>query len=117
MTKELTCINCPMGCLLTAELDGNGDVTSVSGNTCPRGASYAKDELTHPKRVVTALCRIIGSNSPLSVKTDKPIAKELVFACLREISGICISTPVHIGDVVLEHVCNTDVNVIATQNR
>ena len=32
MTKELICINCPMGCALTAEVE-NGEVISVSGNT------------------------------------------------------------------------------------
>ena len=36
MTKELICINCPMGCMLTAEVE-NGEVISVTGNTCPRG--------------------------------------------------------------------------------
>ncbi|MBQ8107951.1 MAG: DUF1667 domain-containing protein, partial [Ruminococcus sp.] len=52
MTKELTCICCPMGCSLTAELK-NGEVTSVSGNTCKRGEIYAKSELIAPVRVVT----------------------------------------------------------------
>ena len=34
--RNLICINCPMGCMLTAVLE-NGEVTSVSGNTSRRG--------------------------------------------------------------------------------
>lgn len=36
MTYELTCINCPMGCRITAEYDGK-EVTNIQGYTCARG--------------------------------------------------------------------------------
>ncbi len=49
---ELTCITCPMGCQLTATLE-NGTVTDVTGNNCPRGAQYAREELTTPMRMLT----------------------------------------------------------------
>ena len=41
--RILTCIGCPMGCTLTATVE-NGTVTAVTGNTCPRGDSYARKE-------------------------------------------------------------------------
>ena len=65
-TKTLTCITCPMGCELTAELNG-GVVTAVTGNTCPRGAVYAKEELTEPKRMLTSTVRIDGGCLPLLI--------------------------------------------------
>ncbi len=34
--KNLICINCPLGCPLTVTLE-NGEVKTVTGNTCPRG--------------------------------------------------------------------------------
>ena len=34
--KTLTCICCPIGCTIEAELEGN-HVLSVRGNSCPRG--------------------------------------------------------------------------------
>ena len=37
--KNLICICCPLGCPLTVTLE-NGEVVSVTGNTCPRGAAY-----------------------------------------------------------------------------
>ena len=47
MGKELTCIVCPRGCRLTID-----DNLNVTGNSCPRGAQYAKDEMTNPKRMI-----------------------------------------------------------------
>ena len=54
--RELTCIGCPMGCQLTAVLE-DGQVTRVTGNTCPRGDAYARKECTHPARTVTGTVR------------------------------------------------------------
>ena len=36
MLREFTCIMCPQGCDIQAELEGN-KVISISGNKCPRG--------------------------------------------------------------------------------
>ena len=34
-SRNLTCIGCPMGCLMTVEME-NGEVLSVTGNTTRR---------------------------------------------------------------------------------
>ena len=52
-SRNLTCIGCPMGCLMTVEME-NGEVVSVTGNTCKRGDDYARKEVTHPTRIVTS---------------------------------------------------------------
>ena len=41
--RQLICIGCPLGCLLTVTLE-NGAVTAVQGNTCKRGVTYAEDK-------------------------------------------------------------------------
>lgn len=56
---DLTCIRCPMGCAIHVEME-NGQVVSVTGNTCPRGAEYAKSEATAPVRTVTSTVRALG---------------------------------------------------------
>ncbi len=112
MKRELTCIGCPMGCRLIAEFNGK-EVTEVTGNGCAVGARYAREELTNPKRMVTALVRVQGTARPLPVKTAAPIEKRLVFGCLAALRGIEARPPVHIGDVILGNVCNTGVNVVA----
>ena len=48
---EITCINCPVGCRLSVTLE-NGQVTSVTGNTCKRGEIYARQECVEADRRV-----------------------------------------------------------------
>ncbi|MEG1650315.1 MAG: DUF1667 domain-containing protein [Oscillospiraceae bacterium] len=114
MIKELTCIGCPMGCRITATLE-NGAVTRVEGNTCNIGKKYAEEEMTTPRRMVTALVRVSGTAVPLCVKTDRPIEKSKIFDCLNELDKFVAKRPVHIGDIVLRSVCGTDVNIVATR--
>ena len=115
MKKELTCIGCPMGCRITADLT-DGVVSNVEGYTCNIGKNYAPEELTAPKRIVTALVAVEGSQEPLSVKTDKALDKTKIFDCLASLRGLRVRRPVHIGDRVASGVCGTDVNIVATKN-
>lgn len=114
MEKKLTCINCPMGCLLTVTIE-NSEVTQVKGNTCKRGETYAQTECTAPVRMVTSLV-MTDSGRPISVKTSVPIPKEKIFECLDVISKVTVNFPVKIGDVIVKDVCGTGADVIATKN-
>ena len=114
MKRNLTCIICPRGCSLTAEILDDGSV-KVSGNSCPKGAKYATDELTHPTRTVTSTVRV--SNRPdtmVSVKTEEPVPKEHIFDTMKLIRNAEIKAPVSIGDTILNGVYGT--KVIATKN-
>ena len=48
MQKNIICVACPMGCGVTVEITDNGDILSVTGNTCKRGDAYARTECTNP---------------------------------------------------------------------
>ena len=73
--KNLICICCPLGCPLTVTLE-NGEVVSVTGNTCPRGAAYGRREVTNPTRIVTSTALVSGGVLPVvSVKTASDIPK------------------------------------------
>ncbi len=115
MKRELTCIVCPMGCRMTVELAEDGSVLSVTGNTCPRGKSYAIDECTHPMRTVTSTAPT-SRGGVIPVKTEGAIPKELIFDCMKEINRCTVSLPARIGDVVIENLLGTGVNVIVTAN-
>lgn len=116
MAKEMICINCPMGCRLTVDDSDVNDI-KVSGNTCPRGVTYAKNEVTAPKRMVTGSVRVIGGAIPMvSVKTREAIPKQLIFDSLELLKNITLTAPVKIGDVVVENICGCGVDFIATKN-
>lgn len=113
--RELVCVSCPMGCAITVELDEKGQVVSVTGNTCPRGDKYARQECMHPERMVTSTVKVEGGRlAVVPVKTAQPIPKELIFDCMQEINKVTMKAPVHIGDVVVHNVLGTGVDVLAT---
>ena len=114
--RELTCISCPLGCPLKVETDDNGAVLQVTGNTCKRGEIYGKKEVTAPERTVTSTVAVVGGSAPLvSVRTRTDIPKGKIFDCMEAIRAAKIQAPVHIGDVVVENVCGTGVDVVATK--
>lgn len=113
-TRNMTCIVCPMGCQLTVELE-NGEVKSVSGNTCPRGKQYAIDECIHPMRTITSTART-ENGEVIPVKTDRTVPKELMFECMKEINKAVVKLPAKIGDVAVENILGTGANVVVTAN-
>lgn len=114
MTRLLTCIGCPMGCQLTATVE-NGEVISVSGNTCKRGEDYARKECVAPERTVTGTVRLRDGRM-LPVRTRAGVPKETVFAVARAFDTAHPSAPLRIGDVVIADVCGTGVDVVAAKN-
>ena len=117
MAKErfLTCIVCPRGCQMKVTFSEDGKIASVEGNFCKRGLTYAEDECTHPKRTVTSTVRC-ESGEVVPVKTESTVPKELVFEVMKEINSTVASDGLRIGDVVIENVAGTGVNVVATSN-
>lgn len=116
MKKELTCIVCPMGCHLSVELDETGAPVSVEGNRCPRGAAYAKDELTHPTRTLTSTVRLANREGRmLSVKTNRPISKGKLFEAMEILRTVAVEAPVSIGDVIVADLFG-EADVVATEN-
>lgn len=113
-TRNLTCIICPRGCQMTVTLV-DGRVESVEGNFCKRGVAYANDECTNPKRTVTSTVRC-ENGSVVAVKTESTVPKALIFKVMEEINSVTAKNTVRIGDVIIENVADTGVNVVATAN-
>lgn len=110
--KELICITCPRGCHLSVD-----DKLNVTGNFCPRGAMYAKTELTHPVRTLTSTVVIKSKiTNRLPVKSSEALPKELIFKSMEVINKVNVQAPIHIGDVVVENILNTGINIVATKD-
>ena len=116
--KKMTCIVCPIGCQLTVEIihESHSNMKIV-GNKCPRGIVYAKEEMTHPTRIVPTT--VVIENAilrRLPVKTDKPIDKNKIFDVMAALNDVVVKAPVKMGDVIVYRVLETDVNIIATRS-
>lgn len=123
LKKNLVCIVCPRGCRLTLTLtlpeDGLSapETIGVEGNGCPRGAEYARQELTAPRRVLTSTVRLSGGAFPrLPVKTSRSVPKDTLRALMRLLDGVEASAPVHTGDVLIKDALGTGADIVATRD-
>lgn len=116
MTKrEMVCVSCPMGCAITVELDDNNEVVSVTGNTCPRGDKYARQECTHPERMLTSTVKVEGGRLPVvPVKSASPIPKEMLFDAMKEVNKVTLKAPVTFGDVAVKDILGTGIDIVVT---
>ncbi len=112
---ELVCITCPNGCKLNVE-NKNGELI-VTGNKCKKGEAFAKEEMLAPKRSVTTTVKTVFPSLPVvPVRTEGEIPKEKIFDFIALCKDIVISQTYDCGEVILEKILNTDVNLICTVN-
>jgi CxxC motif-containing protein len=113
MIKNLTCIECPIGCSIEVTME-DGKVVSVKGNACPRGKIYAEAEVVCPKRVVTSTVRA-DNGEMIPVKTDRPVRKDAIFDVMKKINATTCKMPVALGQILVENICD-DANLIVAGN-
>lgn len=113
--REFTCIVCPKGC----QLHVYGELSSleVTGNTCPRGAVYAKQEMVDPRRNISSTIKVIdGFLKLVPVKTSAPIPKDRIFDVMEKINQARVQAPVFMGQVLIKNVMDTGADIVATRD-
>ena len=114
--RKLTCIICPLGCTLDVAV-GNSRIEYVRGNKCKRGISYAQAECINPTRTLTTTMTVEEGKYPLiSVKSEKERPRHLIPECMEVIKQSKAKAPIYIGDIVVENILYTGVNIVATNN-
>lgn len=121
-TLKFNCTTCPSECLLTVEVERDADgavveVHSVTGNRCPRGDKFAHQELTCPMRVLTTTVAVSGGDEALlPVRTAEASPLELHAQAMNFIRGLVVNAPISMGDIVLENLLNTGIDLIASMD-
>ncbi|MFW6036086.1 MAG: DUF1667 domain-containing protein [Halothermotrichaceae bacterium] len=114
--SNIICINCPKGCRMTVEAE-DGRITNISGFSCPIGEKYAREEFKNPTRILPTTVRVKNGVLPLvSVKTSKPIPKNILLEAMNKIAQIEVEAPVIIGQIIQEDFLATEVNLVATRS-
>lgn len=121
-TQRFNCTTCPSECLLTVEVERDADgavveVRSVTGNSCPRGDTFAHQELTCPMRVLTTTVAVSGGDEALlPVRTTEAIPLELHAQAMDLIRGLVVKAPIRMGDAVLPNLLDTGTDLIASMD-
>ncbi len=115
MKKEIICIHCPKGCRIAVETAGEV-ILNISSGSCNRGQVYARQEVIAPRRILTGNMRVEGCKQPLSVMSDAPLPKNMLYACAMELKKHRPLPPVALNEIVIENILHTGCNIIATRN-
>ncbi len=108
----VTCTICPNGC----QVKWNKDTDSYSGNRCPRGIEFAKQERLEPKRTVTTTVKHLdGEGVLIPVKTAEKVRKEQVKDVVNTLKSVNAQGRVEIGEEIFRKQ-NTylDFRIVAT---
>lgn len=112
--KIITCIICPSSCQISVT-GTKSIIKSIEGYKCKRGMEYAETEYLRPVRNLTATVKANNYKSPvISVRTSKPISKELQHECMEIIKTITVDPPYYIGKIVYQNILNTGADIILT---
>ena len=112
---RFTCIVCPLGCYVEAELEGEN--LKIHGCKCSRGEEWVRSEIFQPKRILVSVIKVKNGVYPVaSVKTDRPVPKDKIFQVMKFLSNLEISAPVKMGQVIVKNVLDTGANIVATRD-
>ena len=114
--NKITCIVCPISCKIQFKTDGT-HFEIIDGNKCIKGIDYTRNEALDPRRMLTSLVSVKNGKWPLvSVKSSKPVPKNMVFSILSEIRKTIVNAPVKSGQTIIKNVSNTDIDILSTKS-
>ncbi|MCH3965090.1 MAG: DUF1667 domain-containing protein [Clostridium sp.] len=116
MIREYTCIICPNGCEIEADVEGK-ELVSIEGASCKRGEEYVHQEILDPRRNIASSVLVENGVLPLvSVRLTNPVPKNDIFKVMDEIKKVTIKAPVKMNRVIIKNVLDLGSDVIATKN-
>ena len=113
MHKNITCIACPRGCLLT--VSGEAEDLIIDGNQCSKGIEYGRQEILEPLRMLTSTVRTTHPVYPrLPVRLSREVSPKHIIQYMKLINQVCVSRTCIPGDLMAENLLESGVDLIAT---
>lgn len=111
----IVCIACPVGCRLEVRAVDGGEA-AVTGNRCPKGEAYGREELAAPRRLVTGVVRTDSGDFPCApVRTDRPLPRERVRELMADLARMRVALPIAAGFPLAPDWKGTGVTVLVTR--
>ena len=115
--RKFICASCTIGCELGVTLNDSGEIVRVTGNSCPRGESYARSEVKDPRRLFASTVRVTGGKLPVCpIRSKTPAPKGKLLEIAEAVAKLDVKAPVKIGQVLIHNVCGTDVDIVASRD-
>lgn len=116
--KELVCTLCPVHCNMSIEYSKWGDqIKNVYGSRCSRGYEYIKNYKFDQQCMLPTSVRLRGNRSErLPVNSDGLLPKTIVTDAMSIIKTLEVELPVKSGEIIVENILNTGVNIVATKS-
>jgi len=114
LKKKLTCIECPVGCILDIEYN-KSRVLSVKGNECSKGEKFARDEIIDPRRVLTTTIDIESALfNRLPVRSRTAVPRDRVMDMIKQVKKIKVRAPVRAGDIIIKDFLESGIDIISS---
>ena len=115
-SHNFTCIVCPMSCQIEL-IEEDDKILEVKGNGCKQGEEYVTEEFTNPVRMLTTTIPVQeGRIAMLPVRSERPVPKNLLRRCMKELSKVRVKAPVRCGDIIYENILDTGVSIISSRD-
>ncbi len=113
MTKTIPCKNCPNGCEITVETDGE-ILVNTKGANCSNGLMYVEQVLFAPVKIAKTFVKVEGGEkTQVNVTTNEPIPKSRLFDVIKAAHKMTVKAPIHAGQIVIQNVLGLGVDFIA----
>ncbi len=119
--KDLVCIICPKGCRITINYEINENeikiIQSIVGFSCPKGKTYAEQELLEPRRTLTTTIKTTyKEHKRLAVRSDSEIPLVQLIPIIKHLRSIVIDKPVTAGTCIVKNPLGLQTNIIAADD-
>ena len=112
--QEVICVQCPENCSITVRMRDK-EIIDIKNAKCERGKEFSVKEVTSPVRDFFTTVRVKQGKIPvLSVRSTRPIPKNMLFECASRVAKLVVTAPVSIGETLIRNILNLDVDIVAT---
>lgn len=114
LRSRITCIDCPIGCLIDVEYNRD-EIVSIKGSGCKKGKKFVENEIKDPRRMLTTTISIDSIRfNRLPIRSSEAVPKDKVLKFIKEVKKIKVKPIIKMGDVIVKNFMDSGVDIISS---